>query len=92
MAVMTYKVIEELVFWVEGLDHPVKGRIVFTEDATDACGGYFWEISHTYKPTADAAGPYRPSRRNARTLEEARDLLLGYAENFQTFSVHAEKY
>ncbi|MFT2159345.1 hypothetical protein [Pseudomonas putida] len=92
MAVTTYKVVEEYIFEVDGLDFDVKGRITFTEGMPESTGGYLWEISHTYKPTEDAIGPYRPSRRNAQTLEEARSLLFQYADNFKTFSVHVEKY
>lgn len=92
MAVKIYKLIEEYVFEVDGLDLDIKGRILYFDGMPESVGGYFWEISHTYKPTPDAPGPYRPSVRNAKTLEEARELLIHYAENFQTFSVHAEKY
>jgi hypothetical protein len=92
MAVRAYKVVQEYFFEVDGLDFDVKGRISFTDGMPEEVGGYYWEISHTYKPTADAIGPYRPSRRNAKTAEEARELLFAYAENFQTFSVHVEKY
>jgi hypothetical protein len=55
-------------------------------------GGYRWEISHAYKPTADAMGIYRPSKRHGITVEEARELLFAYAENFQTYQVSVEKY
>lgn len=92
MAVETYKILEEYVFDVEGLGYPVKGRVSYIEGMPESLGGFFWEISHCYKPTADALGVYRPSRRNGQTLEEARDLLFAYAQNFQTFEVSVERY
>ncbi|WP_044871353.1 hypothetical protein [Pseudomonas sp. LFM046] len=92
MAVRMYKVLEEHLFEVEGLDFMVKGRISHSDQLPPEVGGYYWEISHFYKPTEGATGPYYPSVRNGKILEAARQGLFFYAKSFRNIGVVAAKY
>ena len=91
MGVKTYEVLKEYVFWVDGLDYTVKGRI--SRNLNPNVGEPFtWEISHHYKPSETAAGVYYPSVLSAGTLEDAERHLLAYANAFTNIGVKADNY
>ncbi|MHA6494707.1 hypothetical protein ACX0MV_15885 [Pseudomonas borbori] len=90
MAVRSYKVLEEHIFDVEGLNHPVKGRVSLCEDLPADVGCFYWQISHHYKPTFEPDGKHYPSHLYGKTLEEARDRLMTYAKNFSTEIVEVD--
>ena len=79
------KVVCEYVQDVEGLRHPVKGRITFDPEA-DAGMRYMWEVSHHCKPSG-SAGVYYPSNLHGDTEEEALQLLKMYLEPFTAIEV-----
>ena len=88
MGVKTYEVIKQYVFWVDGLDYTVKGRISRNLDP-NAGQPFLWEISHHYKPSETAAGVYYPSVVSAGTLEDAERFLFAYANAFTNIGVKA---
>jgi hypothetical protein len=65
---------------VAGLEFPVRGKIIRYTSGEQTT--YRWAISHHYKPSAQAAGIYYPSRVTERTLEDAEIDFRAYAEHF----------
>jgi hypothetical protein len=89
MSVEIYEIVKQYLFWVDGLDYKVKGRI--SRNLKPNVGEPFmWEISHHYKPS-DKAGVYYPSKVSAGTLEDAERLLLIYAKAFTNIGVKANE-
>ena len=77
------EILKQYEYEVEGLDHPVRARIIKTESVDSP---YCWEISHHYKPT-ESAGVYYPSTRCCKSVEEAEFLLETYARSFTNIGV-----
>lgn len=90
MSVKTYEIVKQYVFWVEGLDDTVKGRISRNLDP-NAGQPFLWEISLHYKPSVTAGGVYYPSVVSADTLEHAEMLLFAYAKAFTNIDVKANE-
>lgn len=82
-----YTVVKTYTKHVDGLDFPIEARIlkrkVLQHDYTD----YYYEISHYYKPSEAAAGPYIPGGMYGRTLEEAENNLFIYLNPFTAIGV-----
>lgn len=89
MSVKTYEIVKQYMFWVEGLEHTVKGRISRSLDP-NAGEPFRYEISHHYKPSAKA-GVYYPSVVSADTLEHAEMHLFAYANAFTNIGVKANE-
>lgn len=91
MSVSAYEVVKEYVFSLEQDDKPlvVRGRVARNlED-----GNYYWDISHHYRPAADALGIYYPSAVTFDNAEEAASALLRYGRKFVSeHGVLANKY
>ena len=91
MGVKTYEIVKQYVFWVDGLDYTVKGRISRNLDP-NVGEPFRWEISHNYKPSKTAGTRYYPSVVSAGTLEDAEMHLFAYANAFTNIGVEANKY
>ncbi len=79
------EVVKELIYKAEELDHFVHGRIVKNAD-----GSFFGDISHHYKPTADAGTVCCPSLANYPTLLGAEAELDRYISFFK-HEFHVER-
>lgn len=80
MRVSSYEVVKEYVFSLEQDGKPlvVRGRVARNlED-----GNFYWDISHHYRPAADALGIYYPSAVTFDAPEGAEAALLQYGRNF----------
>jgi hypothetical protein len=85
------EVTKEFIFFVEGLEFTVKGRITYNSEAEPQLN-YGWEISHYYKPSEEAAGVYRPSNMHGSSQEEAEASLKMYMRSFTTIGVTPNDY
>lgn len=80
MSVSAYEVVKEYLFSLEQNGKPlvVRGRVARNiED-----GNHYWDISHHYRPSADALGIYYPSAVTFDNPQEAEAALLRYGRNF----------
>jgi len=82
-------ILREYVFSVDGVEHPVYGRIVQTNEIENC--PFRWDISHYYRPSESAITVYHPSRHHAESFEEAEGLLLDYANAFTDIDVTPSK-
>ncbi|SMF86451.1 hypothetical protein SAMN02982917_5959 [Azospirillum oryzae] len=81
MAASVYEVVKEYLFNHEAKDGEtlvVRGRVSRNLDA----GHFNWDISHHYRPAADALGIYYPSAVTFDNAEEAASALLRYGRKF----------
>ena len=86
MGTQLSRVVREYVLWVKELDYSIKGRVCeIVDDPKDV--HYEWEVSHHYKPSANAMGAYYPSATRGRSLEEVEALMLTYLRNFSSIGV-----
>lgn len=84
------EILKEYVFSVEGVEHPIYGRVVQTDEVEHL--PFRWDISHYYRPSESAATVYIPSRHHADSFEEAESLLLAYADAFTDIDVTPSNY
>lgn len=77
------EILKQYEYEIEGLDHPVRARIVKTESVPPYC----WQISHYYKGSKSAGTPYDPSRRCCGSMQEAEESLEHYARSFTDIGV-----
>lgn len=79
-----FKIIEEYIVYVDGLDHPVRGRIqeqVFlNKNGSKKQIIYSWTTSHNHSG-------YYPSAKSSSDIDEVRFLLFKYLEDFGTKKV-----
>lgn len=92
MANIIYEVVKEYVIHVEGLDFPVKGRVLKRHEPSKDDFTYMWEISHYCKPEETAIGVYIPSLNIANSFEEVEHMLLRYMRKFTNIGVKASDY
>lgn len=86
MTIEKYEVIKVFKFTMVDLDFTVSGRIVkLLNDSYPM--QYLWEISHFYKPFAEAATVYTPSNTFGSTAAEAEAKLMTYVDAFTNFDV-----
>jgi len=84
------EVVKQFEFYVPGLQHPIKGKIV-NRISEGGKADYTWSISHHYK-FKDEAGVYHPSTVTFDSLEEAETLFRTYAQHFVAdFEVRANE-
>lgn len=74
-----YEVVKQFVFFVEGLEPVIRGRIVRNLDP--AATPFMWQISHHWKPR-EGAGFYHPSVTSGKSLEDVEQKLFAYADSF----------
>ena len=78
------EILKQYEYKIEGLDHPVRARIIKTESVPPA---YCWQISHYYKGSESAGTPYDPSPRYYGSMQEAEESLEHYARSFTNIDV-----
>ena len=77
------EILKQYEYEIEGLDHPVRARIVKAESVPPYC----WQISHYYKGSKSAGTPYYPSVRCYGSMQEAEESLEHYARSFTNIDV-----
>ncbi len=78
MEIERKEIIQQFIYWVDGLDHPIHSRISKLDD-----GRFSWEISHYYRE-AERAGIRYPDTRVGHRLEEMEYFLNQYVKDFKT--------
>lgn len=84
------EIVKEFRARVEGLDFPIKGRILKSSDGGDGFL-YYSEFSHHCKPFEDAATDYSPGM-TRKEYSSAELILKDYLKNFTTFGVVINKF
>jgi hypothetical protein len=86
-----YEVLQEYQLKMEGLEYPIKARIIqsIRQLGQHIPIRYYWQISHYYKPK-DAPLDYTPNRMHALTKDDAYRDLMSYMKGF-TLNVTANK-
>lgn len=80
------RIVREYVLWFDGVEYSVKGRVCeVIDDPQDV--HYEWEVSHHYKPSANAMGAYFPSATRGGSIEEVEALMLAYLNGFTGIGV-----
>ena len=92
MAVSSFEIVREFVFWIEGLDHVVKGRVMRKIAPAQKKFPVSWQISHYYKPSKGAASIHIPSKTIASSSKDAEKLLRLYADTFTTIDVEPNQH
>ncbi len=70
------EIIQQFIYWVDGLDHPIHSRISKLDD-----GRFSWDISHYYRQ-AEGAGICYPNSRIGNGIKEAEYFLNQYVNDF----------
>lgn len=81
MTTTAYEIVKEYLFSHEAKDGAtltVRGRV--SQNLDD--GYFYWDISHHYRPSADAHGIYYPSAVTFDNFEDAASALLRYGRKF----------
>ena len=87
-----FEVVSEFKITVDGLDHPVHGRIIRKLKAEDEDEAYTWEVSHYCKQFKDALGAYTPSNNWDISLQLCQFFLGEYLELFTEMGIMPNVY